>query len=511
MKKRLITALLAVVLVVGGVGATAGRLMPDAGQLFGVTPAGAASLSVESAAPLTPAGSGFTYQGRLKDGATPAEGPYDFQFSLYDEPTDGTLVSDPFIQPDQQVTEGLFTVLLDFGGSPFNGDARYLEISVRPVGGGEHTILSPRQPITPAPYALYALKTKGYKNVVTVSPEGGDFTSVQAALNSITTNSSTNKYLIWVGPGTYTERVTVKPYVDIEGSGELTTKITFTGSSINNTGTVVGANFAELRSVTVENTGGNTYAIALYNNSASLSMLHVTATASGGTSANFGVFNINSSSPNMVNLTITATGGSNTYAVYNNNSSSPTMTNVTARGSSATSTNMGVFNYSSYPTMTNVTATGAGGFNSYGVYNNSASPTMNNVIAAGSGGSSINSGVDNVSSSAPNMNNVTATAFGTANTNYGMSNDTSSPTIRASNISAIGGSSNYGVWSTTSGTVTIDNSKVTASTNTIVNGAITRVGASQLSGGAVVNSGGTLSCSASYDENYVSPGLNVCP
>ena len=57
-------------------------------------------------------------------------------------------------------------------------------------------------------------------------------------------------------PGVYSEQVTMKPYVDIEGSGELTTKITYTGSGSPNTGTVLGASNAELRFLSVENTGG---------------------------------------------------------------------------------------------------------------------------------------------------------------------------------------------------------------------------------------------------------------
>ena len=110
---------------------------------------------------------------------------------------------------------------------------------------------------------------------------GGQYTTITAALNSITDASPTNHYLVKVGPGTYTERVTMQPYVDIEGSGEQTTKITFTGSNPDNTGTVVGASSAELRFLTVENTGGNSYAVAIFNNTVSPSLLHVTATAFG--------------------------------------------------------------------------------------------------------------------------------------------------------------------------------------------------------------------------------------
>src|SRR5438132_3996437 len=94
-------------------------------------------------------------------------------------------------------------------------------------------------------------------NVVTVAKSGVAFTSIQAALNTITDNSAANRYVIRVAPGAYTETVTMKPYVDIEGSGELTTKISFTGSASTSAGTVTGADNAELRSLTVENTGGN--------------------------------------------------------------------------------------------------------------------------------------------------------------------------------------------------------------------------------------------------------------
>lgn len=56
------------------------------------------------------------------------------------------------------VSNGLFAVTLDFGASPFNGDARWLQIYVRTNGGltAPYTPLSPRQALTPAPYALYA-------------------------------------------------------------------------------------------------------------------------------------------------------------------------------------------------------------------------------------------------------------------------------------------------------------------------------------------------------------------
>ena len=55
------------------------------------------------------------------------------------------------------VTNGLFTVQLDFGMSPFNGNPRWLEIGVRPgASTGAYTTVNPRQPITATPYAIRA-------------------------------------------------------------------------------------------------------------------------------------------------------------------------------------------------------------------------------------------------------------------------------------------------------------------------------------------------------------------
>jgi pectin methylesterase-like acyl-CoA thioesterase len=457
-------------------GAGAGRALPMLPGIAEGNSASAAELSIKpvaSLAPLTPTGSGFTYQGSLKSGGNPANGNYDFVFTLYDDPSVGVSVTTPITLTNQTVTAGLFTVSLDFGTSAFDGNGRWLEIAVRQSGGGGYTTLTPRQSITPAPYALFALKTTPYKNVVVVAQSGGQYTSITSALNSITDNSSTNRYLITVGLGTYTETVTMKQYVDIEGSGEQNTKITFTGTAVFSTGTVVGANNAELRSLTVANTGGNTYATAIYNSSAAPSLLQVTATASGGTNSNYGV--------------------------VNNSSSSPIMTNVTATASGASFNNVGVYNSSSSPIMTNVTATASGASFNAGVYNSSSSsPIMTNVTATASGASSSNYGVYNYNASSPNMTNVTATASGASSSNYGVYNDFSSPRIVTSIIIA-SGATTFGVYSY-GGTVTIDNSKITAGFHTIYNdsGTTTRVGASQLSGGNVFNAG-TLTCSASYD------------
>ena len=106
-------------------------------------------------------GTAFTYQGRLQDGGTNANGLYDLQFKLYDAPTvgTGTQFGGTLLISNTQVADGIFTVTLDFGGCPncFNGAGRFLEIAVKPTSGSTFTTLSPRQPITSVPYAIRSL------------------------------------------------------------------------------------------------------------------------------------------------------------------------------------------------------------------------------------------------------------------------------------------------------------------------------------------------------------------
>jgi hypothetical protein len=102
-------------------------------------------------------GTAFTYQGRLTSGGTPANGSYDFQFILYDSLIGGNQVGPIIAKEGESVGNGLFMVQLDFGEGVFTGAVRYLEVLVRPAGnGGNYTTLSPRQNLTPVPYALNA-------------------------------------------------------------------------------------------------------------------------------------------------------------------------------------------------------------------------------------------------------------------------------------------------------------------------------------------------------------------
>ena len=104
-----------------------------------------------------PMGTAWTYQGRLMDTTEPADGLYDFQFKLFNDPCTGTQQGSTIEINDLDVIDGYFTAELDFGSSVFNGDARWLEIDVRPGDSydiSDYATLSPRQEVTPTPYAL---------------------------------------------------------------------------------------------------------------------------------------------------------------------------------------------------------------------------------------------------------------------------------------------------------------------------------------------------------------------
>ncbi len=102
-----------------------------------------------------PIGDTFTYQGRLDHGGTAVTVPQDLEFRLFDAAANGSEIGGVNALNGVVVTNGLFTVPLSFGVGAFGNEARYLEIRVRPSGSGvAHTVLTPRQPITPAPVAL---------------------------------------------------------------------------------------------------------------------------------------------------------------------------------------------------------------------------------------------------------------------------------------------------------------------------------------------------------------------
>ena len=119
-------------------------------------------LGLGGVAKAQPLSTAFTYQGELRNAGAPASGAYDLRFRLCDAAAGGSQVGPTLCSDNLGLTNGRFTVDLDFGGQ-FSGQQRFLEIDVRAdtgltcANGAGFITLAPRQPLTGAPNALFAL------------------------------------------------------------------------------------------------------------------------------------------------------------------------------------------------------------------------------------------------------------------------------------------------------------------------------------------------------------------
>jgi len=151
-------------------------------------------------------GTAFTYQGRLNNGPALANGLYDFKFLLFDSINPNSDFVGPITNSAVNVSNGLFTVALDFGEDVFRGHPNFfLEIWVRPTGAStDFFTLTPRQHITPTPYAIHAGTATTATSLVdgsvsTVNGLGGDVTLMPGQNVVIFTNG--NRVFISVPTG----------------------------------------------------------------------------------------------------------------------------------------------------------------------------------------------------------------------------------------------------------------------------------------------------------------------
>jgi len=321
--------------------------------------------------------------------------------------------------------------------------------------------------------------------VVWVAKAGGDFTSVAAALASITDNDATHRYVVKIAPGTYTEAngIDMKDYVDIAGSGQTATTITATFSAASTTTVrATGSMHAELRDLTIINTGGgasgvNAVGVRVTNTTpnGALRITDVTVQASGaisGGATNYAVY-VDASAPIITSLTASTSGNGNGVA-FSNLNASPTMTDITA-----TTSNTGIPNAA--------------------VQNSGTSaPIMNHITALANGAGFLNYGIFDQDSSSPRMDDVTATAIN-AGSNYGVGHN-SSGTATLTDVTAYAG---YGVY-VGSGTVLIRDSFLTGFPISIYRaGGAVQVSDTELQ--SPVN--GLMTCINAYNTAYVELGL----
>jgi len=337
-----------------------------------------------------------------------------------------------------------------------------------------------------------------YQGLIVVAKSGGDFSTITDALNSVT-GSESDRYLIKVMPGVYTETVTMESYVDIEGSGEGLTTIAHSGIAEDGNVTVLGADHAELRFLTVENKSGFVNSLGIKNSQASpsLARIHVVVSnlsSTGQSTRNYGIYN-EYSSPKMSDIEISVEGAGSAWSrgIYNIHSSSPLMFNI----------RLNVINSAT----------------TYGVHNkDQSSPDMTNISITISGGGYKNYVVYDEENSAPTMKDMGITVSGPSGSmNYGIYNTTkASPSIKNVIVNVSGGSESYGLYAddTTSGESTITiirifDSQIFATNSNIFLFSGTNIDtelyvANTLLGGdgnvSVIDA--TITCFGVYDENF---------
>jgi hypothetical protein len=137
-------------------------------------------------------GTAFSYQGKLNDGGSPATGSYDLRFAVFSAVTNGIQNSAYLTNTATGVSNGLFSVTLDFGAGIFTGSNYWLDVSVRTNGGAGFTALVPRQPILPVPYAIFANSASNLLGVLTAAQFSGNLPASQVAGGSTNTVNFTN-------------------------------------------------------------------------------------------------------------------------------------------------------------------------------------------------------------------------------------------------------------------------------------------------------------------------------
>jgi hypothetical protein len=470
----------------------------------------------------------IAYQGGVRVGGSPYNGDGYFKFAVVNAAGDTTYWSndgsstgggEPAGAVQLAVSDGVFGVLLgdtSLGGMTeamtagvFGKPDRHLRVWFSTSGGGPFDQMAEDTRIAAVPYALQAERVRGYAGVVVVAKSGGDCSSVQEAIDSITDATANNPYLVWVAPGVYQEQVTMKPHVHLQGAGQEATGISSDASSSAwppDQATLVLASDTSLRDLAVGNYGTGTRSVALLapagvaravvadvkavargsgasnvaifltGSGTSVTLEGVTAEAENGTSSNLGLFNFLGAAALLRGGSFEGRGGADAYCIRNNGSG----TTLDAEGVTALAQNgsvtRGLHNEAgAAATLRGGSFTARGGEETSGIVNADTDTRLDakDVTVLGEDGSDSNEGLNNEAGSAATLRGGSFTGRGGINA-LGI-NSTQDASLEAEGVTAQGenGSYNYGLWN--KGTATLRGGSFIgrgeASTWGIINGA----------------------------------------
>ncbi|MGD8902183.1 MAG: hypothetical protein PVI67_01325 [Anaerolineae bacterium] len=480
-----------------------------------------------------------SYQGQVQVGEDLYDGTGYFKFAIVDGlgfstwSNDGTSAdgSEPAGSVSLPVSDGLFSVLLGDSGMPpltaaaFGDDESDLHVWF----SSDDTVfyeLTPATRIAAVPYALVApwsgisdvpadladgdddttysagtgihiggsvISAEGshYGEVVVVAKSGGDYTSIQAAIDAVKGAASYKEpYLVWVAPGLYEGEVVMAPYVHLQGAGREATVLScgVSGGTIPpKVATLILASNSSVRDLTVlhegtgyanvaimavggtsesflqdvdarsEGSGEHNIGVLLNGSGTEVTLENVMALGEYGSSYNYGLHETDGATATVRGGSFTARGGISTRGILNNGSSLDAV-DATVLGEGATDQNHGLALTSGAAQLRGGTVSGLGGDDARGinVNNGTLHAEETNVVGDNTGTSSF--GLYNYRGTVTLIGG-TVTGRGAA-TSCGVSNDADAATATLSVqevavLSDSDGDDTYGLWNQGGGDATL--------------------------------------------------------
>ncbi len=171
----------------------------------------------------------------------------------------------------------------------------------------------------------------GLERQVIVAKSGGDYTSIQAAVDYAASRASAARpWTVLVAPGVYnlTQTLQLRTHVRLVGSGRYATRLTAAISGQTRhaaTAMVAGMNDASIASLSLENNSASgRHAIGIFNLGTSIEVrdidLVVSADDPGSSADAYGILN-DSSSSLIEDVTVRVTAKSTAYGIYNSSAS----------------------------------------------------------------------------------------------------------------------------------------------------------------------------------------------
>jgi hypothetical protein len=360
--------------------------------------------------------------------------------------------------------------------------------------------------------------------IIWVAPTAGeaDATTVTAALAMITDNSVTRPYLVKIAPGTYIEpgAITLKNYVDIEGSGVGVTTITCScgaDAPYDGLGNYTGASafvravgltlHSEVRSLTIENTdaGVRDEVVGVWLQGVTNVSLSDVEVRVDGAALDQRAIDIDGGAPSLTKVDVVASGvgaaaGGHTIGINTLESSAVLRDVDVAVTGGDDGFSYGISNSAGSVAMRGVrvdATSGLGASSNTGIKD--AGGTMQDVVVNATGGLSGNVGIDIIDSQ---VRDARIAAEATTGLNVGVVDSGGLSHLDSVTARALGGDDAIGLWNTNGVALNVDPTTwISNSDIAAIGGTLTSIGIVNDDGTVPVVRGSTISGDTTSVQN----------